>query len=132
VNRHKDHDSGGRWGFRFEVQEIDEYPGETSLVPVLDGEVPSKGLKLTDFVRLALDALNEALARVGSIPPASPDIPEGVACVTVGQWQEYVERLGGGDVTVNGSKERKAFDRAKRKLEEEQLMGIWGAYVWVM
>jgi AAA domain len=39
VNRHKDHDSGGQWGFQLEVHEIEEYPGETSLVPRLDGDV---------------------------------------------------------------------------------------------
>jgi hypothetical protein len=39
VNRHKDHDSGGQWGFHLDEQEIPEHPGEKSLVPRLDGEV---------------------------------------------------------------------------------------------
>jgi hypothetical protein len=42
VNRHKDHDSGGEWGFQLEEQEIEEHPGETSLVPRLDSEVKRK------------------------------------------------------------------------------------------
>jgi AAA domain len=38
VNRHKDRDSTGQWGFKLEVQNIPEHPGETSLVPRLDAE----------------------------------------------------------------------------------------------
>jgi hypothetical protein len=39
VNRHKDHDSKGEWGFKLVEQAIPEHKGETSLVPLLDGEV---------------------------------------------------------------------------------------------
>jgi AAA domain len=42
VNRHKDHDSGGQWGFHLDEQQIPEHPGETSLVPRLDGELKAR------------------------------------------------------------------------------------------
>jgi hypothetical protein len=42
VNRHKDHDSAGQWGFHLDEQSIPEHPGETSLVPRLDGEVKAR------------------------------------------------------------------------------------------
>jgi AAA domain len=42
AERHKEHDSRGQWGFRLEEQEIDEHPGEFSLVPRLDGNIRPK------------------------------------------------------------------------------------------
>jgi hypothetical protein len=43
VDRFKDHDSShGQWGFQLDEVEIEEHPGETSLVPRLDGEVKSQ------------------------------------------------------------------------------------------
>jgi hypothetical protein len=77
VNRHKDYDSGGEWGFKLEVQEIPENPGETSLVPRLDGEVKqSTGKrKLPESAKLALFALDEAIDELGESLPASNHIP---------------------------------------------------------
>jgi AAA domain len=42
VNRHKDHDSGGEWGFQLVQQAVPEHPGETSLVPRFDAEASPK------------------------------------------------------------------------------------------
>jgi hypothetical protein len=72
VNRHKDHDSGGEWGFKLEVQGIPEHTGETSLVPRLDSEVrPNTRRRLPDSAALHLDALVYAIDEMGAFPPAS-------------------------------------------------------------
>jgi hypothetical protein len=134
VDRFKDHDSNGQWGFQLDEVEVEEHPGETSLVPRLDGEVrPRKGGRratLPDSAANALDALRYALEEIGAIPPASNHIPPGLKCVTVKQWKDYFERRTGGDIGDKDSSERKAFFRAKGKLLGEKLIGFWGAYVW--
>ena len=64
VDRFKDHESSGQWGFTLDEQEVDEHPGEFSLVPRLDGTVkPAKATvkKLTKAADLALSALKYAL-----------------------------------------------------------------------
>jgi hypothetical protein len=42
VDRIKEHDSSGQWGFTLEEQEVEEHPGEFSLVPRLDANVRAK------------------------------------------------------------------------------------------
>ena len=42
VDRIKEHDSSGQWGFTLEEQEVEEHPGEFSLVPRLDASVKAK------------------------------------------------------------------------------------------
>jgi hypothetical protein len=133
VERFKDHDSAGQWGFQLDEIEIEEHPGETSLVPRLDGEVKSKkgkGAKLPDGAANTLDALRYALGEVGAIPPASNHIPPNTKCVTLKQWQDYYGRQTGGDMGDRDSSERKAFFRAKSRLLRDKLVGIWGTYIW--
>jgi hypothetical protein len=101
VNRHKDRDSGGQWGFQLEEVEIEEHPGEKSLVPRLDGAVKPKnagaGKTLPKNADLALSALRYALDEVGAIPPASNHIPANTKCVTIQQWREYSYMRSGAD-----------------------------------
>jgi hypothetical protein len=42
VDRFKDHESCGQFGFTLDEQEVEEHPGEFSLVPRLDGAVKPK------------------------------------------------------------------------------------------
>jgi hypothetical protein len=42
IDRFKDHESCGQFGFTLELQEVEEHPGEFSLVPRLDGTVRPK------------------------------------------------------------------------------------------
>jgi hypothetical protein len=132
VNRHKDHDSGGEWGFRLDVQEIEGRPEETSLVPRLDGEVKAKTgkRKLPDSALLALRSLDAALADLGATPPASNQIPRNVPAVTLKQWADYHVRMTGWDISSEKSSERRAFSRAKDRLQKEKIIAIWGTYVW--
>jgi hypothetical protein len=63
IDRIKDHESTGQWGFTLEEQETDEHPGEFSLVPRLDGAVrpkkrgppPKQDALLRDVIEQAID-----------------------------------------------------------------------------
>jgi hypothetical protein len=128
VNRHKDHDSGGQWGFQLDEVEVEEHPGETSLVPRLDGDVKAhktKGPRLTKAAKIALDALQYAIDECGSVPPACSHIPSGVKCVTLKQWREYAFKLG-----ISASDEprtqRSAFQRGTETLIAVKAAVVWG------
>jgi hypothetical protein len=43
---------------------------------------------------------------------------------------QLFERRSGGDMSDKQSSERRAFYRARIKLQAEKIIGIWGAYVW--
>jgi AAA domain/CHC2 zinc finger len=132
VNRHKDHDSGGEWSFQLEIQDIAEHPGESSLVPRLDGSAKvkaskTKHRKLPASAINAIDALRYALDEVGAIPPASNHIPPNVKCVTVKQWRSYFDQR----TTLDKLDSReKAFSRGSEKLQSEKMVSIWGVYAW--
>jgi hypothetical protein len=115
-----------------DVQDIPEHPGETSLVPRLDGSARYKTVKrkLPDSAALALEALNYALDEAGAIPPVSNHIPANTKCITIDQWKDYAGRLAGTDIKDNSSSERRSFDRGKQRLKREKLIGIWDTYVW--
>lgn len=131
VNRHKDADSGGEWGFKLEEHSIDEAPGETSLVPRLDGEVKTKSPRLSTAAKFAYETLIETMLDFGQIPPTSGQIPRNVKAVTLNQWGDKYASRTGGDMGDKHSTERRAFFRAKSVLYEAKLIGISKPYVWV-
>jgi hypothetical protein len=110
VNRHKDHDSRGEWAFQLDIQDIPEHPGETSLVPRLDGAPEARvgRRKLPPSAANALASLSYALDELGEIPPASNHIPRNVRCVTLQQWGDISEKRA--RVTFLGDK--KSSERA--------------------
>jgi hypothetical protein len=133
VDRFKDHDSNGQWGFQLDEVEVEEHPGETSLVPRLDGEVKAKkgkpaAAKLTSRAINALDALRYALDEAGAIPPASNHIPGGVKAVTLTQWRTYFDRRTNLD---KPDSRLKAFDAGCEKLLAEKVVVIWDIYTWL-
>jgi hypothetical protein len=134
VERHKEHDSRGEWGFQLDEVEVDAHPGEFSLVPRLDGEVKAKAKakncrrKLPDSAVNALEALRYAIGEAGIIPPASNHIPPSVKCVTIKQWRDYFDRR----TTLDKEDSReKAFSRGSEKLRREEMIALWGSYVWI-
>jgi hypothetical protein len=136
IDRFKDHDSNGQWGFTLDEIEVEEHPGESSLVPRLDGEVKAKAKakaknrrrKLPDSAMNALEALRYAIGETGAIPPASNHIPANIKCVTVKQWRDYFDRR----TTLDKEDSReKAFSRGSEKLQSEEMIAIWVAYVWI-
>jgi hypothetical protein len=127
VDRFKDHDSHGQWGFQLDEFEVEEHPGESSLVPRLDGEVKAKAKASRGKRKLApgqanvLEALRYALDEVGAIPAASNHIPANVKCVTLEQWRSYFDHR----TTLDKEDSReKAFSRGSQKLQSANYVGI--------
>jgi hypothetical protein len=79
----------------------------------------------------ALELLQDAIAREGSIPPASEHIPPETACVTEGQWRRYCDK---GCISDGNSEDalRMAFKRAAKKLIGTGKVGKWDLWVWVV
>lgn len=121
VERHKDADSTGQWGFRL-TQAGD------SLVPVLDASVkPSKGRNLSGKQRIALEALDDAVGTQG-VHRQGPDWPP-CNVVLVEHWRDafYRHGLTSGD---NPDTRKKAFQRARDALMEKGAIRIFDEHVW--
>ena len=121
VERHKDADSTGQWGFRLTAA------GE-SLVPVSDASVkPSKARNLSGKQRIALEALDDALAAQGQIRTGTDWPPCPV--VLVEHWREafYRHGLTSGD---NPDTRKKAFQRARDAMMERGVIRIFDEHVW--
>ena len=134
VDRFKDHESCGQFGFTLDEQEVEEHPGEFSLVPRLDGTVKqgkTRPKNLPKNADLALSALKYALDEVGAIPPACNHIPANTKCVTVQQWREYSYMQSGADKPDTKLKE---FVRGCEYLSADgsgKIVAILGAYAWL-
>ena len=121
VERHKDADSSGTWGFRLENT-------GNSLVPVLDeGVQVSNKRKLTGQAQIALNALDDAIKdhgerRQGENWPACK-------LVSVERWKKYCNRhsLSESDDLASW---RKAFNRAKSSLQKLRYIYILDDHVW--
>jgi hypothetical protein len=83
----------------------------------------------------AVELLQEAIIRDGTIPPANEHIPPNTPCVTEGLWRRYCEA----GFLTDGSPEpakkaeavRKAFKRACEKLIGTRV-GKWDLWVWII
>jgi hypothetical protein len=133
VNRHKDHDSGGHWGFQLDEIEVDEHPGEMSLVPRIDDNVKaaktSREPRLTKAAKIALNALQYAIGECGAVPPATNHIPAGVKCITLDQWREYAFSLGISASTESRAR-RAAFQRGTEFLIAAKAAAVWKDHAW--
>ena len=78
---------------------------------------------------VALDLLRNAIIDHGEIPRASNHIPSNTQAVTVSLWREYCYS---GTVADSGEPDakRKAFSRASKQLQNDNLIGSWGDWVW--
>lgn len=129
VDRHKDADSTGKWGFRLEV--VDTPTGGTTLVPRLDDEVETKpkakATRVSQKPNVALQALSEALIESGRVinGPNYPARP----VVSLADWKAMCGRHG-----ITGSDEpdalKQAFKRASEKLIEGGLVRQFDKNVW--
>jgi RecA-family ATPase len=80
--------------------------------------------------RIALRALDEAIAECGEPAPASNHIPPNVRVTTVDRWRDYAYRR-----SISAGEERarqRAFKRAAENLAGSNLVGIWGEHVWAV
>ncbi len=127
IERHKDADSTGAWGFRLEKS-------GGSLVPVMDDTAkPTKSQKLNPQMKLGLRALDDALAGGVVKLPAS----EWPSCkvVTVEKWREYcyahhVTDGASDDPEKQAAARRQAFHRIKKGLAERGLITLYKEHVW--
>lgn len=127
VDRHKDADSSGEWGFRLEKVGV---PNShlTTLVPVLCDEVEkTQKRRVSGKPAVALQALSEALADHGKTI-AGPNYP---ACrvVSIDQWRTMCDRHGLTD-SASAEAARKAFNRAKTTLIDKGLVRQFDNYAW--
>lgn len=126
IDRHKDADSSGQWGFRMDV--VDTPTGGTTLVPRLCDEV-EKGQKRRVYGKpaVALQALSEALIEQGKTI-AGPNYP---ACpvVSLEAWQTMCGRHGLTD-SDNPESLKKAFHRAKSALIDKGVVKQFDSHVW--
>jgi hypothetical protein len=129
VDRHKDADSAGRWGFALDL--VDTPTGGTTLIPRLDGDVKvskkerkARGSEKPDT---AMQALSEALIESGKTL-AGPNY-QSRPVVSLTDWKAMCVNHG-----ITGSDKPdtidKAFTRAKDKLIEAGKVRQFGAYAW--
>lgn len=126
VDRHKDADSDGRWGFQLDSVTLPH--GKTTLYPRLSDEVETGQRKhVTGKAALALQALSEALIDHGRTltGPSYPACP----VVSIEHWRVMCDRHG---LTDSDSPEaaRKAFNRARTTLIEKGLVRQFDDLVW--
>lgn len=152
VTKQKDGEIGDKFLFNLGVVELgDDEDGEavtscvvehteTNLNPIVSPFAQAVG-KLGDGDRLGYDALGDTIAEQGA--PIPTDIPDGeinrfsVAKVTsLEAWRaRFFARKGVPASGQRGDKDyetaRKAFDRAKGRLQTKGIVGVWGDVVWI-
>lgn len=121
VERHKDADSNGSWGFRL-VQ------SHGTLVPELDASVTknkAKPKKLSGENRAALNALDEAIAAHG-VQQFGEDWPP-CKVVQIDQWRKFVYLLSPEDTADT---KRQGFHRARKALHNGGHIAFFDDHVW--
>jgi hypothetical protein len=121
IERHKDADSAGKWGFRMEKS-------NGTLIPVLDDKANGLYLKLTDSQKRALAALEEALDAHGA-NVTQESMPVMARVVLLDAWRDACERHKLSKTDTPDAK-RKAFSRAKKDLIELGIVGERNGWVW--
>jgi hypothetical protein len=126
VDRHKDADSAGEWGFRLDTVELAD--GKSTLVPRLCDEVEMKQKRrVSGKPAVALQALSEALIDKGKTI-AGPNYPARPV-VAIEEWKTMCQRHGLTD-SDKPDAFRQAFNRAKNTLIAEGLVRQFDAYAW--
>ncbi|MAU53984.1 MAG: hypothetical protein CMN17_16800 [Roseovarius sp.] len=126
VDRHKDADSSGEWGFRMDKVTLPSC--QTTLVPRLCDEVEVKQKRrVSGKPAVALQALSEALIDKGRTI-AGPNYPSRPV-VTLEEWRTMCQRHG---LTDSDSRDtqRKTFNRAKTTLIERGLVKQFDNHAW--
>ncbi len=121
VERHKDADSTGSWGFRMAQ-------AGGSLVPELDENVKaSKVRKLSPQQRTGLDALDDAIVANGVRKFGQEWPPCNV--VQIDHWRTHCDKHGVSDSGKADSR-KKAFQRVRASLQERGLIRFYDGFVW--
>ncbi|RWD79736.1 bifunctional DNA primase/polymerase [Mesorhizobium sp.] len=120
IERHKDADSAGSWGFSLS-------PSHGTLVPVLDDSVqPNKAAKWSKANRVAISALDSSLEAAGEIR-----IGDGwplCKVVSIEKWRQECDREGLS--SGNPPARRIAFKRAQDWLIDRRAIQVFEGHVW--
>ena len=92
--------------------------------------VKGTGRRLSGAQKVALLALQQAIAEAGEPSPGGP-IPTGVRCVKVETWRLYAYRAGISDADTTDAR-RKAFQTARIALLKKDLVGITEPFAWAL
>jgi hypothetical protein len=137
VTKQRDGIAGEGLAFKLRQVELgsdqDGDPVTSCVVEPVDEIAPAtnRAKPLTGQTGLALRQLENALANAGVQPPSTTHFPAGRPVVPVSLWREYCREGGlvdGGD-TGNF---KKAFLRARNRLQDASRIGIWNDQVWLV
>jgi hypothetical protein len=130
IERHKDFESGGSWGFHMEVTNIDEFENETSLVPVLDEGAKAVRTHAAQAMgkhqKTALAALRRAVEECGQ-KISSDNLPAGVPKVPEDDWRRYFNAM----TAAKGDSRKHGFSRAVPALIEKGLVCKFSDWFWL-
>lgn len=124
VERHKDADSRGEFGFRLE-------PSHNTLIPVLDEKVSAKpGSGLSMPLQVGLAALEKATADDhGKVMSGDTNFPQITPVVHIDTWRAYCYDMGISSSTKDAAR-RQAFNRAMNELIARGLLKRYSDHVW--
>jgi hypothetical protein len=134
VEHMKDGPEGTTIGCRLERVELDPDddgdPITSCIVVPIEGDTRGKAKpKLAPVPTAALRELNELVADVGTVAPASNRIPRGVTCVTLDQWREQLMKT---QLVNRDGSYREQFRRIHVTLKNAGAIGIWENFVWTV
>lgn len=122
IERHKDADSTGAWGFRLDKT-------GTSLVPVMDDAAKSsKARKVSRKQGIALQALDDALMARGLVKQPPTEWPP-CKVVLVEVWRQWCYDHGITDSDTPEAR-KKAFQRVRDDLQDAGAIRIFKDHVW--
>ncbi len=132
VERMKDGPEGERTTSRLQVVDVgtdsDGEPITSCVVQAADGETVMAPAP-SGQARIALDLLKKAVNQAGEIPPANNHIPGTKKVVPLTLWRGYC-KSGGLAAGDNEEAFKKAFQRARVKLQNAGFISIWDDKVW--
>jgi hypothetical protein len=123
IDRIKDHESTGQWGFTLDEQETEEHPGEFSLVQRLDGTVrPKKRGRPGKQNSLLVEVIEQAIAEAGVMIMPFSDGPAIKAVSDRTVRERYYLRMGQKEPDDAADKERvrKAFNRPLKAMIDKK------------
>lgn len=126
IDRHKDANSDGEWGFRME--KVQTPTGGTTLVPRLSEDVETKRKpRLSGKPKIAMQALSGALIEQGKkmTGPHFPSCP----VVSIDTWRTMCDRHGLTD-SDNVQTKGRTFRRVRDELHQKGEVRIFDEYAW--
>lgn len=94
------------------------------------GHKKPKGPRMSTSQKVALKALQKAIAEAGQSSPGGP-IPSSARVVQIGLWREYAYSMGVSQ-SDSGEARKKAFSRASQELTAKGVIGVNDPLVWVL